>query len=1134
MPSTRKTPARTRLLLAAFMVLLGVSALGACGSPGNPEVLGGGSGPNDASTGGGCPGPGCPCSTSGATMACGYVKEQSGSYVTCAEGSSTCTNGAWSPCVADHTTFQSSAPVGGGLRLQGLGLGGTTDAGNTNCVSSPCDPSCQTYVDSSSGLDAGSGLLPTDAGGWTLPGEGGVGLDAATQCFVTLTGTVYDPAALEPVYNAVVAIPYTGSPVGSGSPPPIPTGVPVTDACGGAGFSALRSAITDVHGNFSLPGVPVQSAVTLVTQIGRWRRVQQVNTSACGCGGTIDISPGASTSTCLGTVGGCAGAGNYAGTSSCLTSLPRTQSGGVGGSNNIPRTAITTGACDPEECLLYRMGVASSEFTDETGTGRVNVFYGHGAGLPGHANHTLAYLEGFSSGLQDGGFEASGAAGALSGWYSGANGNGWVGVGSGGAYQGSYWGAVGPSWWGTGQVGFDYLSQTFTAPPGTTTLSYHYYPACSGGTEYFQASLVDVTAGTTTSSPQVCQSNVGWIAGRTFALTAGHTYTMNFINHDDGGGSGTAIDGVTLNAANSAPPSLLDNYDLVMLPCDCGLEYNHAWGINVDEPGRVNLVNYANGGGRIFSSHWGREWIERVGTTLTSGPFPGVANWITDNGGNGSTGQIVTGTSYGNAFNAWMTSGATPAPGSSFAVNPWRQDTSGVTSASRLFVTYDGSNGTTSGYPADFTFDTPLGGTALGRAMYTDMHLATGNLNPGGADGPAGQGIGTYTFPSECPAQGSVLSSQELAAEYLLFDLGNCVSGQPVPGSYPPVTTTGNGTNSTCSGGTSKDLIPTSCTTDADCEMDFHCASGACVWSQGSGYFDPACTTSSGAPGVDLTIGVPCGNAAGYDIPICNRGGGTLASGSIITIENSGNGGSPSAPWNCAAPPTPNPPSVSGGAASCTYKLPIALGPGECTDIDTTTAAGAACSVLEVGERYLYINYDQSIPECGTGFSGAGPGCMNNTTHTKTTGSACPAVCGGSTTYAPATFTRDFDATCPSGFVPVWHLFTWNGVTPSTSSLDFQAWTADTQPQLGVQFPTSATLEQPAPDSHANGYVDNQNYSTDVDTRLIAAGYPTSGNPLHASHTWLRVNMILTPSTDLQSAPTLNSWNQTYDCVSAE
>ncbi len=478
------------------------------------------------------------------------------------------------------------------------------------------------------------------------------------------------------------------------------------------------------------------------------------------------------------------------------------------------------------------------------------------------------------------------------------------------------------------------------------------------------------------------------------------------------------------------------------------------------------------------------------------------------------------------------------ATGGQFTINPWREDTSAVIgTTARLFVSYDGNNGTTAGYPADFTFDTPLKGTTIGRVMYTDMHLASGT--------PSG------TFPANCPAQGTTLTAQEAAAEYLLFDLGGCVAGQPVPPNYPPgINTTGNGTNSTCSGGTSGDnkLQSGSCTTDADCEMDFHCASGTCIWSSGSGYYNAACLDSTGNPGIDLTIGAPCTlNGSTYDIPICNRGGGTLAAGSVITIENSGNGGSPSAPWNCTPPPTPNPPSVSGGAASCAYTLPMALGPGECMDIDTSTAAGAACQILETGERYLYINYDQSIPECGTGFTGTGPGCMNNTSHTKTTGGGCPATCGSSTTYKPATFTRDFQGVCPMGYRVVWTWFSWSGATPSDSSLDFQAWTADSQAQLGTQYAMSATLEQPAPDNTANGYVDNTVYGcqncpkqTFVDVALAGAGYPTSGNNPNpppasfASHNWLRVNMILNPSTSQSFAPTLLTWNQSYDCVPME
>jgi hypothetical protein len=1164
MASMRTSTPWANWKVGAFVAVLAATLVAACGNSAAPPVEGQGSivqpdGSLLCSTG--HPQPGCPCATSGATSPCGEVKGNNGGYATCQMGTTTCTNGSWSSCTGLTTMFKSLGPIGvhgplgsaGARQPDALGMdsdgGDAGDAGQTQCTPyNFCDPTCTTFVDNSFGVDGGPGLVPTDAGGWTLFGEGGNLPEAATQCFVTLTGTVYDPAALEPVFNATVAIPYAGNPVGSGTPPAIGTGVPLTSACGGSQFAALRAATTAVDGTFTLAGVPVQQAVTVVVQIGRWRRVVQVNTSTCACGATIDISQ-PSTNTCLGTIGTCAGANNYAGTDACYTRLPRTQKGATG-ADNIPATAIATGGLDAIECMFYRMGVNSSEFTDETGPGRINIFNDGGSVLPApNANHDLSWLLGFTcpgaqcppgsyttTNIVNPDFET----GDLTGWTPA----GTVAASQTQFYSGAWSALLGdPNNTGTG---LSTLSQTFTAPPGATKLVFYAYTNCSQNStvDYFGATLADNTSGQTVTfwgnHAKGCPSTAAWAKFVASNIVPGDTYTLTFEDYDgDSHTSYAYVDDVFWSP--QLAQSLVYNYDMIVLPCDGGGEYNSAnWGSGYDDPGRDELVYYANLGGRIFTSHWGREWIERqsaAGGLFPNGPFPGVATWIPDNGGGPTaTGVINSGSAWGTNFNAWMTAvGA--ATGGVFTISPWREDTSAVSASSRLFVSYDGTNGTTAGYPADFTFDTPVGGSALGRVMYTDMHLANGT--------PSG------TFPGNCPVQGTTLTNQEAAAEYLLFDLGNCVMGQPVPPNYPPIDTTGTGTNSTCTGGSAGDnqIEPASCTTDADCEMDFHCGGGTCIWSSGSGYYNTACLDDSGNPAIDLTIGAPCSNTGTtYDIPICNRGGATLPAGSVITIENSGGiGGTPSAPWSCAPPPTPNPPNVSGGAATCAYTTPMALGPGECMDIDTSTAAGAACQVLETGEQYLYINYDQSIPECGTGFVGTGPGCMNNTSHTKTTGIGCPALCGNAITYQPATFTRDFQGVCPTGYRVVWTWFSWSGVTPLDSSLDFQAWTADSQAQLGVQYTKSATLEQPAPDNHANGYTDNTMYGcqnctdpTYVDVRLAAAGYPTSGSNASpppasfASHSWLRVNMNLNPSSSLNYTPTLASWNQQYDCVPAE
>jgi hypothetical protein len=1155
MASMRTSTRRTKWKVGAFVAGAIATLVAACGNSAPPVEGQATEDASYASCASGRPQPGCPCGSPGATAPCGSEAGKNGPYATCVVGTTTCIGGVWGPCSGLSTMFKSLGPLGAfvpdgngstptrhpdllGMNSDG---GDAGDAGQTVCTpANVCDPTCTTFVDNSNGVDGGPGLKPVD-GGWTLNGEAGLGLEASTQCFVTLTGTVYDPAALEPVFNAFVAIPFSGNPVGSAAPPALATGVPLPNACGGNSFAALRAAYTNTSGQFTLAGVPVQGDVTLVIQTGRWRRVVTVNTSACSCGTTINISPNSTTNTCLGSVGSCAGNGNYSGTSGCLTRLPRVQSEG-----NIPHTAIATGGLDAIECMFYRMGVSSTEYTDENGAGRFHIFNDEGSVLPApNANHDLSYLLGF--GCPEGKCPtATGSTSNITNPSFEGSLNGWTVVGTvsdSNAQQqlGNDSALVGTT--ASTGTGLNTLSQTFPAPTGATGLSFWVQSHCSHNTDYFGATLTDNTSGQTStvwgSNATGCPSTAAWTNLTFSGVNAGDSYTLTFEDYDgDSHHSYAYVDDVTWTPV--LIQNLANNYDMIVLPCDGGDEYNSGnWQFDYDDPGRQNLVNYANVGGRVFTSHWGREWIERSsgnGGTFPNGPFPNVANWIGDQGTNAATADIYTGGTWGANFNAWMTAVGATNGASQFTVNPWREDTSSVTSASRLFVTYDGDDGTTKGYPADFTFDTPLGGTALGRVMFTDMHLANGT--------PSG------TFPGNCPTQGTTLSNQEAAAEYLLFDLGNCESGQPVPPNYPPIDTTGNGTNAGCSGGTGKDIIPSSCNTDADCSMDFHCAAGSCIWSGGSGYYDATCVDSSGNPAVDLTIGVPCSpDGVNYDIPICNRGGGTLAAGKVITLENSGNGGSASAPWQCAPPPTPNPPNVSGGSATCTYTLPTALGPGECIDINTSKPApnGGQCAILETGERYLYVNYDQSIPECGTGFSGTGPGCMNNTAHTKATGSGCPPACAGTTVYQPATFTRDFQGVCPAGFRVVWTWFSWSGLTPTTSSLDFQAWTADSEAQLGVQYAMSATLESPAPDSHANGFTDSTVYGcqncsdpTYVDVQLAAAGYPTSGNNPNpppasfASHNWLRVNMILNPSTDLQYSPTLLGWNQQYDCVPSE
>ena len=157
----------------------------------------------------------------------------------------------------------------------------------------------------------------------------------------TVTGTVTTPATVDPdpLYNAVVYVP-------NGPVLPFSKGV-ACDHCGApASGSPLVDALTAADGTFTLANVPAGKDVPLVIQLGRWRRQVKIpEVQACQA-------------TAL---------------TANLTSLPGKQADG-----DIPLFAVATGALDPVECVLRKIGIDDSEFTAPTGGGRVHMFVQNG------------------------------------------------------------------------------------------------------------------------------------------------------------------------------------------------------------------------------------------------------------------------------------------------------------------------------------------------------------------------------------------------------------------------------------------------------------------------------------------------------------------------------------------------------------------------------------------------------------------------------------------------------------------------------------------------------------------------------------------------------------------------------------
>ena len=226
------------------------------------------------------------------------------------------------------------------------------------------DPSV--FGNGDGGDDGGAG----DDGGVVDPegglvfGDGGTPACVNLQCQqvsctgggkTTLSGKVYDPAGIDPLYNVIVYVP--NSPV-----QPFKDGA-TCDKCGAlASGSPVVSTITDASGSFTLENVPVGANIPLVFQIGKWRR-QVVIPSVAKC---VD-TPVPKT----------------------VARLPKNKAEG-----DIPLMAIATGGADPFECLLQRIGIDNAEFTIPTGNGRIRYYQATGGTTVGGGTPSATTLWG--------------------------------------------------------------------------------------------------------------------------------------------------------------------------------------------------------------------------------------------------------------------------------------------------------------------------------------------------------------------------------------------------------------------------------------------------------------------------------------------------------------------------------------------------------------------------------------------------------------------------------------------------------------------------------------------------------------------------------------------------------------------
>jgi hypothetical protein len=168
----------------------------------------------------------------------------------------------------------------------------------------------------------------------------------------TVSGVVYDPAFLNPLYNITVFAPKNAT------LPTLPKGAACL-SCDALYPPFYGSAVTDPTGSFKVSNVPPGKNVPIVVQTGKWRKEFTIpNVTKCVDNPQPDKS----------------------------LRLPKNA---IMGDGDLPDIAISTGKSDSLECLLLRIGVDADEWMGGAGTaGHIHIFLGNGANTmpPGPAS----------------------------------------------------------------------------------------------------------------------------------------------------------------------------------------------------------------------------------------------------------------------------------------------------------------------------------------------------------------------------------------------------------------------------------------------------------------------------------------------------------------------------------------------------------------------------------------------------------------------------------------------------------------------------------------------------------------------------------------------------------------------------
>ena len=155
----------------------------------------------------------------------------------------------------------------------------------------------------------------------------------------SVSGMIHAPNGTLPLYGVTVYVP-------NSDPGELEDGVKCTNCAEQLPGTPITRAISNELGRFTIANVPSGVDIPLIITVGKWRRRITIPSVTACTDNPVDPE---------------------------LTRLPKNKAEG-----DIPKIALVAGSCDALECLPRKLGIADSEFTSDSGDGRIHLYTANG------------------------------------------------------------------------------------------------------------------------------------------------------------------------------------------------------------------------------------------------------------------------------------------------------------------------------------------------------------------------------------------------------------------------------------------------------------------------------------------------------------------------------------------------------------------------------------------------------------------------------------------------------------------------------------------------------------------------------------------------------------------------------------